>query len=78
MPNSVNCHGLSSPKLFHASPHGVLAARQSASLPRSARRLQRFASWIRALMTDDGIGARFATQRRHDALMRRVERQNRH
>jgi hypothetical protein len=49
------------------------------AVPTPTRRLQRFASRMRALMADDGTGARFAAERQHDdALVRRVARQIRH
>jgi hypothetical protein len=54
----------------------AVPARVAVATP--TRRLQRFADWMRALLADDGTGARFAAERRHDdGLVRRVERQGR-
>jgi hypothetical protein len=39
------------------------------------RSLRRFATWLSALLADDGFGDRFAAERRRDeGLVRRVER----
>jgi hypothetical protein len=39
--------------------------------------LRRFATWLSALLADDGMSARFASERRRDeGLIRRVERRS--
>jgi hypothetical protein len=52
----------------------IAAARARASSAAPAHPLRRFATWLSALLADDGMSARFAAERRHDeGLVRRVE-----
>jgi hypothetical protein len=52
----------------------IAVAPARAASARPAHSLRRFATWLSALLADDGMSARFAAERRHDeGLVRRVE-----
>ena len=54
----------------------VASARAAGAIP--AHSLRRFAGWLSALLADDGLNARFASERgRDEGLVRRVERRHR-
>ena len=44
----------------------VAPARAASAAP--VHRLRRFVTWLSALLTDDGMSARFAAERRHDEV----------
>jgi hypothetical protein len=53
-------------------PIAAAPARAASAAPTHA--LRRFATWLSALLADDGMSARFAAERHHDeGLVRRVE-----
>jgi hypothetical protein len=66
----------------HAAPgaDGSSLAVSGVPTPNVVRkwRLRRLGDWLAAVMADDGVGARFAAERRRDEeLVRRVERRRR-
>ena len=54
----------------------VAAARTARAIP--AHSLRGFGGWLSALLADDGLNARFTSERQRDeGLVRRVERRHR-